>query len=99
MGAPRPPLGVQPDLGGFVPEIPVMPWPAFPTDLVSIAIVVASQAKGSVLFHDWMYPSRMFFVAKLVSMAARIILCTPSLRMRYNPPALQPSARVGSTNA
>jgi UDP-N-acetylglucosamine 1-carboxyvinyltransferase len=54
-----------------------MPWPAFPTDLVSIAIVLASQARGSVLFHDWMYPSRMFFVDKLVSMGARIILCDP----------------------
>ena len=75
--APRPSLEVQSDLGGFVPEITVMPWPAFPTDLVSIAIVVASQAKGSVLFHDWMYPSRMFFVDKLVSMGARIILCDP----------------------
>jgi UDP-N-acetylglucosamine 1-carboxyvinyltransferase len=71
------PLEIQPDLGGFVPEITVMPWPAFPTDLVSIAIVVASQARGSVLFHDWMYPSRMFFVDKLVSMGARIILCDP----------------------
>jgi UDP-N-acetylglucosamine 1-carboxyvinyltransferase len=71
------PLEVEPDLGGFVPEITVMPWPAFPTDLVSIAIVVASQARGSVLFHDWMYPSRMFFVDKLVSMGARIILCDP----------------------
>ncbi len=75
--AARPPLEIQSDLGGFVPEITVMPWPAFPTDLVSIAIVVASQAKGSVLFHDWMYPSRMFFVDKLVSMGARIILCDP----------------------
>jgi UDP-N-acetylglucosamine 1-carboxyvinyltransferase len=75
--AARPPLEIQSDLGGFVPEITVMPWPAFPTDLISIAIVVASQAKGSVLFHDWMYPSRMFFVDKLVSMGARIILCDP----------------------
>jgi UDP-N-acetylglucosamine 1-carboxyvinyltransferase len=75
--AARPLLEIQSDLGGFVPEITVMPWPAFPTDLVSIAIVVASQAKGSVLFHDWMYPSRMFFVDKLVSMGARIILCDP----------------------
>ncbi|MEK6587850.1 MAG: UDP-N-acetylglucosamine 1-carboxyvinyltransferase [Chloroflexota bacterium] len=72
-----PSLEIQTDLGGFVPEITVMPWPAFPTDLVSIAIVVASQAKGSVLFHDWMYPSRMFFVDKLVSMGAKIILCDP----------------------
>ena len=75
--AARPPLEIQSDLGGFVPEITVMPWPAFPTDPISIAIVVASQAKGSVLFHDWMYPSRMFFVDKLVSMGARIILCDP----------------------
>jgi UDP-N-acetylglucosamine 1-carboxyvinyltransferase len=75
--AARHPLEIESDLGGFVPEITVMPWPAFPTDLVSIAIVVASQAKGSVLFHDWMYPSRMFFVDKLVSMGARIILCDP----------------------
>ncbi len=71
------PLEIESDLGGFVPEITAQPWPAFPTDLVSIAIVVASQARGSVLFHDWMYPSRMFFVDKLVSMGARIILCDP----------------------
>jgi UDP-N-acetylglucosamine 1-carboxyvinyltransferase len=74
---PHGPIEIEPDLGGFIPEITVMPWPAFPTDLVSIAIVLASQARGSVLFHDWMYPSRMFFVDKLVSMGARIILCDP----------------------
>ena len=68
---------IEPDLGGFIPEISVMPWPAFPTDLVSIAIVLATQSKGTVLFHDWMYPSRMFFIDKLVSMGARIILCDP----------------------
>ena len=70
-------IEITPDLGGFVPQITAQPWPAFPTDLVSLAIVVASQAEGSVLFHDWMYPSRMFFVDKLVSMGARIILCDP----------------------
>jgi UDP-N-acetylglucosamine 1-carboxyvinyltransferase len=70
-------LHINADLGGFIPEISVMPWPAFPTDLVSIAIVIASQARGTVLFHDWMYPSRMFFIDKLVSMGARIILCDP----------------------
>ncbi|MDK1045377.1 MAG: UDP-N-acetylglucosamine 1-carboxyvinyltransferase [Anaerolineales bacterium] len=70
-------LEITPDLGGFVPQITAQPWPAFPTDLVSLAIVVASQAEGSVLIHDWMYPSRMFFVDKLVSMGARIILCDP----------------------
>ena len=70
-------LEVRPDLGGAIPEISVMPWPAFPTDLMSIAIVLATQAKGSVLFHDWMYPSRMFFTDKLVAMGAHIVLCDP----------------------
>ncbi len=70
-------LCVEPDLDNAIPEISVMPWPAFPTDLMSIAIVVATQAKGTTLFHDWMYPSRMFFTDKLVSMGAQIVLCDP----------------------
>lgn len=70
-------LVVEPDLGDAIPEIKVMPWPSFPTDLMSIAIVVATQSKGSILFHDWMYPSRMFFIDKLVSMGAQIVLCDP----------------------
>ncbi len=70
-------LKIEPDLGDAIPEIKVMTWPAFPTDLMSIAIVVASQSEGSVLFHDWMYPSRMFFVDKLVGMGAHIVLCDP----------------------
>lgn len=70
-------LVVEPDLGGAIPEIKVMPWPAFPTDLMSIAIVVATQSKGSILFHDWMYPSRMYFTDKLVGMGAQIVLCDP----------------------
>jgi len=70
-------LVVEPDLGDAIPEICVMPWPAFPTDLMSIAIVVATQSRGSVLFHDWMYPSRMFFIDKLVGMGGQIVLCDP----------------------
>ncbi|HEX2980816.1 MAG TPA: UDP-N-acetylglucosamine 1-carboxyvinyltransferase [Anaerolineaceae bacterium] len=70
-------LSIEPDLGGAIPEISVMPWPAFPTDLMSIAIVVATQSKGSILFHDWMYPSRMYFTDKLVGMGAQIVLCDP----------------------
>ena len=70
-------LIVEPDLGDAIPTISVMPWPAFPTDLMSIAIVVATQSHGSVLFHDWMYPSRMFFIDKLVNMGAQIVLCDP----------------------
>jgi UDP-N-acetylglucosamine 1-carboxyvinyltransferase len=70
-------LEIEPDLGNAIPEISVMPWPAFPTDLMSIAIVIATQSKGTILFHDWMYPSRMFFIDKLVSMGAQIVLCDP----------------------
>jgi len=70
-------LSIKPDLGNAMPEISVMPWPAFPTDLMSIAIVIATQSSGSVLFHDWMYPSRMFFTDKLVGMGANIVLCDP----------------------
>ncbi len=70
-------LEIEPDLGNAIPEISVMPWPSFPTDLMSIAIVLATQSKGSILFHDWMYPSRMYFTDKLVGMGAQIVLCDP----------------------
>ena len=71
------PLKVIPDLDGAIPEIKTNVWPAYPTDLISIAITIATQASGSVLFHDWMYSGRMYFTDKLVSMGARIILCDP----------------------
>ncbi len=70
-------LTIVPDLDGAIPEIKTNIWPAFPTDLISIAITVATQASGSVLFHDWMYSGRMYFTDKLVGMGARIILCDP----------------------
>lgn len=70
-------LSVLSDLDGAVPEIKTNVWPAFPTDLTSIAITVATQATGSVLFHDWMFSGRMYFTDKLVGMGARIILCDP----------------------
>ena len=70
-------LTIEPDFGEAIPEISVMPWPSFPTDLMSIAIIIATQSKGTILFHDWMYPSRMFFTDKLVGMGAHIILCDP----------------------
>ncbi len=70
-------LVVESDLGGAIPTINVNTWPAFPTDLMSIAIVMATQSKGTMLFHDWMYPSRMFFTDKLVGMGAQIVLCDP----------------------
>lgn len=70
-------LAILSDLDGAVPEIKTNVWPAFPTDLTSIAITVATQATGSVLFHDWMFSGRMYFTDKLVGMGARIILCDP----------------------
>jgi len=79
---------IEPDLGDAIPEISVMPWPAFPTDLMSIAIVLATQSRGSVLFHDWMYPSRMFFIDKLVAMGAHIVLCDPHRSIVQGPTVL-----------
>jgi UDP-N-acetylglucosamine 1-carboxyvinyltransferase len=70
-------MEIEQDLGGAIPEIKTNVWPAFPTDLTSLAITVATQARGTVLFHDWMFPGRMYFTDKLVSMGARIILCDP----------------------
>jgi UDP-N-acetylglucosamine 1-carboxyvinyltransferase len=70
-------LSKESDLGGSIPEISVMPWPSFPTDLMSIAIVIATQSEGSILFHDWMYEGRMYFTDKLRSMGAQIVLCDP----------------------
>ena len=70
-------LTILPDMDGAIPEIKTNVWPAFPTDLISIAITVATQAKGSIMFHDWMFSGRMYFTDKLVGMGAKIILCDP----------------------
>ena len=83
-------LIVEPDLGGAIPEISVMPWPAFPSDLMSIAIVIATQVHGTVLFHDWMYPSRMYFTDKLVAMGAQVVLCDPHRCIVQGPTRLYP---------
>jgi UDP-N-acetylglucosamine 1-carboxyvinyltransferase len=71
------PLKVQSDIGDTIPEIKAQPWPAFPSDLLSIALVIATQAQGTVLFHEWMYENRFFFVDKLIYMGARAVLCDP----------------------
>ena len=70
-------LVVRDDLGGQIPKLEDGPWPAFPADLTSIAVTVATQARGTVLIFEKMFESRLFFVDKLVSMGARIILCDP----------------------
>jgi UDP-N-acetylglucosamine 1-carboxyvinyltransferase len=70
-------LVIRDDLGGQIPKIEDGPWPSFPADLTSIAVMVATQANGEVLIFEKMFESRLFFVDKLVSMGARIILCDP----------------------
>ncbi len=65
------------DAHGAIPKIDDGPWPAFPTDMISIAIIVATQAEGTVLIWEKMYEGRMFFVDKLMAMGARIVLCDP----------------------
>jgi UDP-N-acetylglucosamine 1-carboxyvinyltransferase len=70
-------LVIQDDLGAQIPKIEDGPWPAFPADLTSIAVAVATQARGDILIHEKMFENRLVFVDKLVSMGARIIPCDP----------------------
>lgn len=70
-------LNIQPDFAGDIPKIDDGTWPAFPTDLMSIVIVAATQANGTALFFEKMYDGRMFFVDHLIGMGARIVLCDP----------------------
>jgi UDP-N-acetylglucosamine 1-carboxyvinyltransferase len=70
-------LAIQDDLGDQIPKIEDGPWPAFPADLTSIALAVATQARGTILIFEKMFENRLFFVDKLVNMGARIILCDP----------------------
>ncbi|HEY4721176.1 MAG TPA: UDP-N-acetylglucosamine 1-carboxyvinyltransferase [Anaerolineae bacterium] len=68
---------VVPDIGGAIPKIDDAPWPAFPADMMSTIIVMATQAEGLVLVHEKMFESRLYFVDKLIGMGARIVLCDP----------------------
>lgn len=70
-------LRIVPDLHGAIPKIESSPWPGFPTDLISIAIVVATQAKGTIIIFEKLFEGRMFFVDKLLAMGARLVLCDP----------------------
>ena len=81
-------LHVKPDFGGAVPKIDDAPWPAFPPDLMSIALVTATQAQGTVIIHEKMYESRLYFVDKLITMGAKIILCDPHRAVVVGPSRL-----------
>jgi UDP-N-acetylglucosamine 1-carboxyvinyltransferase len=70
-------LRVQEDAHNAIPKIDSAPWPGFNPDLISIALVVATQARGTVLIHEKMFESRLFFVDRLIGMGARIVLCDP----------------------
>ena len=82
---------IQCDLGGHVPKLEDQPWPSFPADLMSIAIVTATQCEGMILMHEKMFESRMFFVDKLVGMGARIVLCDPHRAIVSGPTRLRAS--------
>jgi UDP-N-acetylglucosamine 1-carboxyvinyltransferase len=86
---PRQELVVQDDLGGHVPKIEDGPWPAFPSDLTSVALTVATQAHGTILMFEKMFENRLFFTDKLVSMGARIILCDPHRAVVTGPSKLR----------
>jgi UDP-N-acetylglucosamine 1-carboxyvinyltransferase len=80
---------IRPDLGGHVPKLEDGPWPAFPADLMSIAIVVATQCEGLLLVFEKLFESRLFFVDKLIGMGARIVLCDPHRAVIAGPSALR----------
>jgi UDP-N-acetylglucosamine 1-carboxyvinyltransferase len=80
---------IQADAFGHVPKVDDGPWPAFPADLTSIAVVTATQSRGTVLIHEKMFESRMFFTDKLVAMGAQIILCDPHRAVVVGPSPLR----------
>jgi UDP-N-acetylglucosamine 1-carboxyvinyltransferase len=81
-------LAIREDVGGAVPKIDDAPWPQFPADLMSIALIVATQAKGTVLIHEKMFESRLYFVDRLIGMGAKIILCDPHRAVIVGPSPL-----------
>ncbi|MCB1156974.1 MAG: UDP-N-acetylglucosamine 1-carboxyvinyltransferase [Leptospiraceae bacterium] len=81
-------MSITPDYHGAVPKIDDAPWPGFPADMTSVALVTATQCKGTVLIHEKMFESRLFFVDNLISMGAQIILCDPHRAVVVGPSRL-----------
>jgi UDP-N-acetylglucosamine 1-carboxyvinyltransferase len=82
-------LVVQDDLDGAIPKVDDAPWPGFPSDLTPVALVLATQARGTVLIHEKMFENRLFFVDRLISMGARVVLCDPHRAIVTGPAELQ----------
>ena len=80
---------IRADLGGHVPKLEDGPWPAFPADTMSIAVVAATQCAGMILIFEKMFESRLYFVDKLIGMGARIVLCDPHRAVISGPAALR----------
>lgn len=81
-------LEIVSDWGGAVPKIDDAPWPGFPADLTSVVLVTATQCKGTILIHEKLFESRLFFTDSLISMGARIILCDPHRAVVIGPDRL-----------
>jgi UDP-N-acetylglucosamine 1-carboxyvinyltransferase len=88
-------LVIRDDVGGQIPKLEDGPWPGFPADLTSIAVALATQARGTILIFEKLFENRLFFVDKLVSMGARIIVCDPH-RVVVNGPAQLYGQRMSS---
>jgi UDP-N-acetylglucosamine 1-carboxyvinyltransferase len=82
-------LVVARDAGDYKLKLQDGPWPAFPADLTSIAVAVATQSEGSVLVHEWMFENRLIFTDKLVLMGADIVLCDPHRAIVTGPKGLR----------
>jgi UDP-N-acetylglucosamine 1-carboxyvinyltransferase len=82
-------LIIKRDAGEYKSKIQDGPWPAFPADLTSIAVALATQCAGSVLIHEWMFENRLVFTDKLISMGADIVLCDPHRAIVTGPARLR----------
>jgi UDP-N-acetylglucosamine 1-carboxyvinyltransferase len=82
-------LEIRNDAGGYTPKIQDGPWPAFPADLTSVALALATQAAGTVIVHEWMFESRLVFSDKLQLMGAAITICDPHRAIVVGPRKLR----------
>ena len=82
-------MAIMPDIGDAIPKIDDAPWPGFPADMMSVSLVAATPAAGTVLFHEKTDESRLFFVDRHISMGARIVLCDPHRALVQGPSLLR----------